>query len=116
MVLRGIAILLLLQLVGEAIVQLAGLPFPGPVVGMGVLFGALIVRGETPSSLRSASRGLLRHFPLLFVPAGVGVLLHLDRLAAQWFPIAAALVVSLVLTFSVTALVTEAVARQRSRR
>ena len=41
--LRGLAVLLLFQLVGESLVFLLGVPIPGPVVGFVLLFAALPV-------------------------------------------------------------------------
>jgi holin-like protein len=106
--LGAITLLLVYQLVGEVIVQLVGLPVPGPVVGMLLLFLTLLARGSAPEPLRETSQTLLSHLSLLFVPAGVGVMLHFHRLEAEWLPILAALVASTVLTICVTALVMRA--------
>ena len=64
---------------GEIAVIAFGLPIPGPVVGMALLFVSLIVRGSVTEELGSTANGLLRHLSLLFVPAGVGVMAHLAR-------------------------------------
>lgn len=106
--LGALTTLLVFQLVGEAIVMLSGLPVPGPVVGMLLLFIALMVRGRSPEPLRDTSGRILSHLSLLFVPAGVGVMVHLDRLAAEALPLAASLVASTVLTIAVSALVMRA--------
>lgn len=113
MTLPFITLLLLCQLAGEAIVLVSGLPVPGPVVGMALLFFGLIVRGAVPGGLHATADGLLRHLSLLFVPAGVGVVLHLTLLADEWLAIAAALVGSTVLTIAVTALAMVGLARLR---
>jgi holin-like protein len=110
-VLAALTTLLVYQLIGEAIVQLCGLPVPGPVVGMLLLFVTLFVRRGAPDLLRGTSQQLLSHLSLLFVPAGVGVMLHFDRLAAEWLALAVALVVSTVATIAVTALVMRALQR-----
>lgn len=109
--LGAFTLLLVYQLAGEVIVQLAGLPVPGPVVGMLLLFVTLAARGGAPQWLRDTCNGLLAHLSLLFVPAGVGVLLHVQRLGAEWLPIVVALVASTVLTIGVTALVMRALQR-----
>lgn len=101
----ALAILLGCQLVGEILVRLLGAPLPGPVVGLLLLVVALGLRGTVPASLRHTARGLLQHLSLLFVPAGTGIMLHGGRIKAEWLPIAAALVVSAVLTILVTAAV-----------
>ena len=114
--LAGFTWLLLFQCAGEALVQLAGLPVPGPVVGMALLFVALLARRAAPPAVTVAADGLAKHLSLLFVPAGVGVLLHVARVADEWLPILAALVVSTVLAVAVTALVFERLARRQDAR
>jgi holin-like protein len=103
--LPALTALLLCQLIGEAAVRLVGLPVPGPVLGLVVLLATLALRRGAPGSLESTASGLLKHFSLLFVPAGVGVLQHLGRIEAEWLAIAAALLVSSVATIVVTAVV-----------
>jgi len=100
-----LALLLACQLAGEVIARLTGLPVPGPVIGMLLLFIGLIVKGEVPQALQETADRLLSHLSLLFVPAGVGIMLHLDLIAANWLSISVALLVSTFLTIAVTALV-----------
>ncbi len=102
--LAGFTWLLVFQCIGEVLVRLAHVPIPGPVVGMVLLFVALRVRRATPEGLAGAAQGLLQHLSLLFVPAGVGVMLHASRLAQEWVAIAGALIVSTVAAIAVTAL------------
>lgn len=101
--LNGITILLIYQLVGEITVRLLGLPIPGPVLGMVMLFLTLMVRGRVETSVDSAASGLLSHLSLLFVPAGVGMMVHFGRIADEWLPIIITLVLSTVLTMAATA-------------
>lgn len=83
------------QLVGEVVVRSLGLPVPGPVLGMVLLFGVLSVRRPGPESgtLRVAD-GLLRHLQLLFVPVTVGIMVHAAAIQEQWVPITGGLVLS----------------------
>lgn len=101
----GVTWLLVFQSLGEALVRLAGLPLPGPVAGMGLLAAVLTVRGRIPDALATAADGLARHLSLLFVPAGVGVMLYVRPLAQEWLPIVVALVVSTMLAIAVAAIV-----------
>jgi holin-like protein len=110
--LAGLTWLLVFQCLGEALVRLAGLPVPGPVVGMLLLFVALRVKGRTPAAVDGAATGLLQHLSLLFVPAGVGVMLHFGRLADEWLALVVALVLSTVLAIGVTAVVMRALLRR----
>ena len=89
-----LAVLLVCQLAGEALARLAGLPVPGPVLGLVILFVGLSIRGRIHDDLVRVTNGLLAHLSLLFVPAGVGVMLHLARIEAEWPAILVALVAS----------------------
>ncbi|HEX9812335.1 MAG TPA: CidA/LrgA family protein, partial [Burkholderiales bacterium] len=113
--LPAITVLLLFQLIGEVIAQVLRLPIPGPVVGMGLLFAALAVPGVPAKRMREPAQQLLQHLSLLFVPAGVGVMLHFHRVAAEWLPIVAALVMSTMLTIVVAAVTTQWLARRLNR-
>lgn len=97
--------LLVFQLVGEVIVRGLDLPLPGPVLGMVLLFIALLFRGHPSRELQDTSQTLLQHLSLLFVPAGTGVIVHLQRVADEWLPLSVALVVSTAVTLAVTGLV-----------
>lgn len=103
---RGFAVLLVYQLAGEAIVRAASLSFPGPVVGMALLLLTLELRGgEAGEGLRAVSSGLLGHLSILFVPAGVGVMLHARRLADEWPALLAGLLLSTAAAVAVTGFV-----------
>lgn len=108
MFLRSITVLLACQLAGEVIARAAGMPVPGPVLGMVLLFAGLLVKGGVPEGLQQTATGVLGHLSLLFVPAGVGVMAHLSLLEAEWDALLAALVGSTVATIAVTALVMKA--------
>ena len=102
--LAAITVLLLYQLAGEVVVAIFDIPVPGPVVGMLLLLATLMMTGRSPKPLESVSDVLLKHLSLLFVPAGVGVIVHFHRIAADWVAIVAALLLGTVITLAVTAL------------
>ena len=100
--LRYLTLLLVCQLIGETVATGLQLPIPGPVLGMSLLFLGLVVRRGSTAGLDDFSLGLLQHLGLLFVPAGVGVILHLQLLAEAWLPIAGALLFGTAITIVVT--------------
>jgi len=108
---ESLALILLCQLIGEVVTRLTHLPVPGPVIGMGLLFAGLVMRGGPPETLEKTGTALLSHLSLLFVPAGVGIMLYLDLIAEQWLPILAALLVSTALTIAVTGWLMQRLAR-----
>jgi holin-like protein len=107
-----ITLLLACQLAGETIRLTTGVPVPGPVIGMALLFAGLVVKGGMPDGLRTTANGILSNLSLLFVPAGVGVMLHVALLKDEWLPLTLALVGSAVVTVGVTALLMAWLARR----
>jgi holin-like protein len=100
--LRGLALLLLLQAAGESLAHAFELPLPGPVIGLVLLLLAL--RAEVVrETVVEAADGLLAHLSLLFVPVGVGVITHLDVLAAYGLRLLAVVVLSTWIGMAVTA-------------
>ena len=92
------------QLVGETATRTFSIPVPGPVFGMVLLFAFLIWRGHIPDDLQTVTNGLLGNLSLLFVPAGVGVMLHFSLLGTDGLAIGASLIGSTILTVAATAL------------
>jgi holin-like protein len=109
--LPALATLLLCQLAGEAIVHVVALPVPGPVVGMTLLFGLLLLRAPLPRATGDTADGILNHLSLLFVPAGVGVVQHLELIGGEGVRLLVIILLSTVIALAVTALVFAAVAR-----
>ncbi|WP_172197360.1 CidA/LrgA family protein [Niveibacterium sp. COAC-50] len=101
--LEGLLALLVFQLVGEGLARLLHLPIPGPVLGLLGLFAVLRARPHWIERLRPTAEMLHGHLALLFVPAGVGIVMFLPRLRAEWLPIVVALLVSTSVGLVVTA-------------
>ena len=102
--LSALTLILVCQLAGELVSGGLKLPVPGPVIGMVFLFIYLMVRGGVSQTMGKTADGLLNHLSLLFVPAGVGVMLHFRLLEDNWLAVSVALLASTVATIIVTAL------------
>ena len=109
--LLAFALLLLFQCLGEGITFVFGLPVPGPVVGMLVLLAALVAFPRLHEVIEAGANELLRHLSLLYVPAGVGVIVAASSGRGQWLAIVAAVVVSTLATMAVTGVVLQALSR-----
>ena len=112
--LQGLTWLLLLQTLGELLVRHLGLPVPGPVLGMGLLWLALRWP-PVRAPVETTARFMLAHLSLLFVPVGVGVMTHLSLLGAYGWRLAVALVLSTWIGLAVTALVLRALWRREGQ-
>jgi holin-like protein len=103
----AVTALLLCQLAGEVIVLALrqvypALAFPGPVVGMALMFLLLLARKGPGASLDATAGGILRNLSLLFVPAAVGIVQYGPVLREFGLALAVALIVSTALTLLVT--------------
>ena len=102
--LNGITLLLLYQLLGEISAKLLQLPIPGPVIGMALLLLSLTLAPSLLPRAESTANQLLSHLSLLFVPAGVGIMVHGERLADQWPLLLLTLVISTLITMAAVGL------------
>ncbi len=110
--LQGFATLLCAQAFGDVLAQLLksslGWTLPGPVLGMLLLCLGLLmpwVQRWLAESVGQAAHVLLTHLSLLFVPVGVGVVVHLGLLSAYGLKLFLVLVLSTWLGLAATALV-----------
>ena len=99
---RGMALLLLFQFLGEVISRGTGWPIPGNVLGMVLLLIALARRWVKVEWIEEAAEFLLANLALFFVPAGVGVMMYFDLIAGEWLPIILATFISTFVVMAVT--------------
>lgn len=114
--LRGLTVLMLLQLLGSAI-HLTLLPMlPGPIIGLLLLLGWLLLQGEVSDSLEQAASSLLQYLPLLLMVPAVGILASGEALLDDLPAIAAALVLSLMITVPLCGWLMQTLIRRQERR
>lgn len=92
--LAQLGFLMMFQFIGEAMVTLFGIPFPGPLCGMVLLLGYLYLRGGPSEDLSNVGGRLVDNLGLLFVPAGTAIVAYGTLLATDGLAILAALVIS----------------------
>lgn len=115
LILQSVMLLLVFQLIGEAVSKVAHIPVPGPVLGMVLLAAWYIVRKREPERhVEETANGLLGWLGLLFVPAGVGIVANLQLLRSAWMAVSVSLIVSTLATLVVTAAVMTRMKRGRA--
>ncbi|KQQ32297.1 hypothetical protein ASF58_12395 [Methylobacterium sp. Leaf125] len=120
----SLTLILLAQLIGEALARASNLPVPGPLIGMALLLLFLVMRDRASrlaprvlapplvdGRLESTGKGLLANLSLMFVPAGAGIVGRLDVLAVHGVALAVVVLVSTVTTLAATALTFVVVSR-----
>ena len=85
---------------------------PGPVIGMILLLASMLLlkrneifKNKIETPLVQVSEVLTSYLPLLFVPVGVGVVMHLSYLKNSYLEILLIILVSTLLTIGFTAFV-----------
>jgi holin-like protein len=104
-VLEQIARVLFWLGVGEIAAKSGLVPLPAPVTGLILLYAELVIRGKLPDDLGTLADRILQFLGMLFVPAGVGVIAHLDILKTEAVPILAGVIGGTAITLTVTAIV-----------
>lgn len=111
--LDSIFIIFMFQLVGEATQKYFALPVPGPVIGLVLMLVCLLWTKRTnlpliadqKDRLLTTSQQLLGYLSLLFVPIGVGVIMHLQLLEAQLARIIVVITIGTIVTMVFTAFI-----------
>ena len=111
--LNSIFVILFFQLVGEFIQKFLELSVPGPVIGLFLLLIILLMSKKNyykipinfQINLINSAENLLNYLPLLFIPVGVGVVLHLSLLEENVVPVMLVIIIGTLLTLALTAFV-----------
>lgn len=88
--------------VGELIVYFTSVSLPSSIIGMLLLTVLLSLGWIKLAWVKGISDFLVGTLPFYFVPAGVGVMLYFDLIAADFWPIVVASAGSTVLVLIVT--------------
>ena len=110
---KALASLLLFQCLGETISFAGNIPIPGPVIGMLLLLAALRLSKRLRDAVEEPSVAFLKHLSLLFVPAGVGIVVYAGKVETDLLPIAVTVLLGTALTVCITALTAQVLLRFR---
>ena len=115
--LKSIFIIFLFQLIGESAQKYSELTVPGPVIGLILLLMSFISLknnknlfvNKVKNEISSTAIHISNYLSLLFVPIGVGVVMHLSYLEKNYIEVLGVIFFSTILTIGFTALVMEAI-------
>ena len=112
--LNSIFIILLFQLMGEFIQKFFEFSIPGPVIGLIFLLSVMLIikkinKQDTDfeTKLVNSAENLLVYLPLLFIPVGVGVVMHLSLLEENLVSVILIIIIGTLLTLALTGFVFE---------
>lgn len=113
--LRQLLIILIFSFIGEVLHSLIPIQVPASIYGLVLLFIALLTGIIQLPQVKEAAKYLIEIMPLMFIPAGVGLLESWGDLKSILIPVLILLVVSTVLVMGVSGKVTQGMI-QRSKR
>ena len=118
--LKSIFIILLYQLIGELFQKFFGLSIPGPVIGLVLLLLTLLLIQKRERAvpikedLYNSAEILLNYLPLLFIPVGVGVVMHLSLLEDNLASVVFVIILGTLLTLALTGYLMEKILRKKT--
>ena len=107
--LRQFLLILFISFLGELLKYFLPLPIPASIYGMVILFIGLLSGIIQLDAVKDVEKFLIEIMPVMFIPAGVGLLNAWGVLKPVWIPISVITVVTTVLVMAVTAKVTQTV-------
>ena len=118
--LRSIFVIFFFQLLGEFFKKFFEMRIPGPVIGLILLLVTLIFLKKfkktamvnLKADVVNTSNYILSYLSLLFVPIGVGVVMHLSYLENNLFRVLIIVFISTILTIAGTAFLMEKINRK----
>lgn len=114
--LKQFSIILFLSFLGEILHDLIPLPIPASVYGLLLMLISLQSHILKLDQVKEASEFLIEIMPVMFIPAGVGLLTSWDALRPVLLPIVAIVFVTTVFVMAVTGRVTQKMIRSRQHR
>ena len=110
-----IAAIFAFWLLGEAIVRFAGIPVPGGIIGMVIVFALLVSRNISLHSMRQGAQWYLAEMLLFFIPAVLAVLNHHELFGMLGLKVLVVILGSTASVIAVTAVVMDVFMRLRGR-
>ena len=107
--LRQLLIILIFSFAGEVLHYLVPIQIPASIYGLVLLFIGLMTGLIQLSQVQETAKFLTEIMPMMFIPAGVGLLESWGVLKPILVPVILILVVSTVLVMGVSGLVTQGV-------
>lgn len=113
--LRQLLIILIFSFIGEVLHSLIPIQVPASIYGLVLLFIALLTGIIQLPQVKETAKYLIEIMPLMFIPAGVGLLESWGNLKSILVPVLLLLVASTILVMGVSGKVTQGII-QRSKR
>ncbi|MBQ8506455.1 MAG: CidA/LrgA family protein [Clostridia bacterium] len=106
------SIIVAISFLGELLNRLIPLPIPGSIYGLVLMFAGLCTGVIPLEAVRQEGHFLINIMPVMFIPAGVGLMESWGVLKGMVVPVLVIMVVSTFVVMGVTGAVTQAAIRR----
>lgn len=113
--LKQFLIILVISFIGEVLKEILPLPVPASIYGMVILFVCLAAGIIKLEAVKEAGKFLIEIMPVMFIPAGVGLMSSWGVLKPMLVPVSVVTVVVLVAVMAATGRVSQAVIRRKTK-
>lgn len=110
--LRQFLIIMLFSFIGEGLNYIIPFPIPASIYGLVLLFVSLMTGIIKLDDVRDVGCFLIEIMPIMFVPAGVGLMTSWNVLKPQLIPVIVIMIVSTILVMGIAGKMTEFVIRR----
>lgn len=114
--LRQFLIILTISFAGEILKYFLPLPIPASIYGMMILFIGLLTGLIPLEAVRDTGKFLIEIMPVMFIPAGVGLMASWGNLKPVLLPVSIITVVSLVTVMAVTGRLSQWIIRREIKK
>ena len=114
--LRQFAIILFVSLLGELLRILIPLPIPASVYGLVLMLVALTTGMLKVHQVKAAADFLIEIMPVMFIPAGVGLLDSWPALRSVWIPVVLVTLLTTIIVMAVTGQVAQKIIRKEEKK
>lgn len=108
-ILKQFLVILLISFIGEILNLVLPLPIPASIYGMTILFLGLVSGLIKLDDVKEAGKFLIEIMPVMFIPAGVGLMSSFGVLKPMLLPVSVITIVVLVAVMAVSGKVSQAV-------
>lgn len=109
---RQFLIIMLFSFIGEGLNYIIPFPIPASIYGLVLLFVSLMTGIIKLDDVRDVGRFLIEIMPIMFVPAGVGLMTSWNVLKPELIPVIVIMIVSTILVMGIAGKMTEFVIRR----
>ena len=106
---RQFGIILAVTFIGEILKYLIPLPIPASIYGLVIMLALLMTKSIKVSAVKEASSFLIEIMSLMFIPAGVGLIVSWNAIKDIWIQLVIIIIITTIAVMAVTGRITQRV-------